>query len=121
MAPRKVLVVDDNQDAAGALKLLLESDGHEVKIASDGMSGLALARAYKPDYVLLDIGLPRLNGYEIAASLRADAALKDLVIVAITGYGQVHDRARTAAVGFDHHLTKPVEFTTLQEIFRARA
>jgi len=121
VAPRRVLVVDDNRDAAAALKLLLETDGHEVKLATDGVSGLALAREYKPDYVLLDIGLPRLNGYEIAASLRADPQLKDAVIVAITGYGQVHDRARTAAVGFDHHLTKPVEFTALQEIFRAKA
>ena len=120
VTPRRVLVVDDNRDAAAALQLLLETDGHEVKVATDGVSGLALAREYKPDYVLLDIGLPRLNGYEIAASLRSDPQLKDAVIVAITGYGQVHDRARAAAAGFDHHLVKPVEFTALQEIFRAR-
>ena len=119
--PRRVLVVDDNQDAANALKLLLESDGHEVKVANDGVSGLALARQYKPDYLLLDIGLPRLSGYDIAASLRADPALRETTIVAVTGYGQVHDRSRTAAVGFDHHLTKPVEFTALQELFRAKA
>ena len=119
--PRRVLVVDDNQDAANALKLLLELDGHEVRVANDGVSGLALARHYKPDYLLLDIGLPRLNGYDIAASVRSDPALKGIMIVAITGYGQVHDRARTAAVGFDHHLTKPVEFSALQELFRAKA
>jgi two-component system CheB/CheR fusion protein len=116
-----VLIVDDNQDAANALKLLLQNDGHDVKTANDGISGLALARDYKPDYLLLDIGLPRLSGYDIAASLRTDPALKHTVIVAITGYGQLHDRARTAAVGFDHHLTKPVEFTALQELFRAKA
>jgi CheY-like chemotaxis protein len=114
----RVVVVDDNQDAANALRLLLESDGHQVKTASDGVSGLALAREYRPDYLLLDIGLPRLNGYDIAASLRADPAMKDTTIVAITGYGQVHDRARTTAVGFDHHLTKPVEFSALQELLR---
>jgi PAS domain S-box-containing protein len=119
--PRRVLVVDDNQDAANALKLLLENDGHEVRVAYDGISGLALARQYKPDYLLLDIGLPRLSGYDIAASLRGDPSLKNTTIVAITGYGQVHDRARTAAVGFDHHLTKPVEFTALQELFQAKA
>ena len=119
--PRRVLVVDDNQDAANALKLLLEADGHEVKVANDGVSGLALARQYKPDYLLLDIGLPRLSGYDIAASLRADPALRETTIVAVTGYGQVHDRSRTAAVGFDHHLTKPVEFAALQELFRAKA
>ena len=118
---RRVLVVDDNQDAANALKLLLENDGHEVRVAFDGASGLAVAREYRPDYLLLDIGLPRLNGYDIAASLRSDASLAGMKIVAVTGYGQVHDRARTAAVGFDHHLTKPVEFTALQELFRAPA
>jgi PAS domain S-box-containing protein len=116
----RVLVVDDNQDAANALRLLLESDGHQVKVATDGVSGLALAREYKPDYLLLDIGLPRLSGYDIAASLRADPAMKNTTIVAITGYGQLHDRTRTAAVGFDHHLTKPVEFSALQELLRAR-
>jgi CheY-like chemotaxis protein len=118
--PRRVLVVDDNQDAANALKLLLELDGHQVRLANDGVSGLAQAREYKPDYLLLDIGLPRLSGYEIAASVRSDPLLKDTTIVAITGYGQLHDRARTAAVGFDHHLTKPVEFSALQELFRAK-
>jgi PAS domain S-box-containing protein len=114
----RVVVVDDNQDAANALRLLLEGDGHEVKLAGDGISGLALAREYKPDYLLLDTGLPRLSGYDIAASLRADPAMKDTTIVAITGYGQVHDRNRTAAVGFDHHLTKPVEFSTLQQLLQ---
>ena len=116
----RVLVVDDNQDAGNALRLLLESDGHQVKLATDGVAGLALAREYKPDFLLLDIGLPRLNGYDIAASLRADPAMTGTTIVAVTGYGQVHDRTRTAAVGFDHHLTKPVEFSALQELLRAR-
>jgi PAS domain S-box-containing protein len=119
--PRRVLVIDDNSDAANALRMLLENDGHSVRVAHDGVSGLALAREYRPEYLLLDIGLPRLNGYDIAASVRGDPELKDTTIVAITGYGQVHDRARTAAVGFDHHLTKPVEFSALQELFRAKA
>ena len=120
-APRRVLVIDDNEDAANALRLLLENDGHEVKVANDGVSGLALARDYKPDYLLLDIGLPRLSGYDIAASVRADPSLSRATIVAITGYGQLHDRSRTAAVGFDHHLTKPVDFSALQELFRTKA
>ena len=119
--PRRVLVIDDNLDAANALRLLLENDGHEVKVANDGVAGLALAREYRPEYLLLDIGLPRLSGYDIAVSVRSDPALKDATIVAITGYGQVHDRARTAAMGFDHHLTKPVEFSALQQLFRAKA
>jgi CheY-like chemotaxis protein/anti-sigma regulatory factor (Ser/Thr protein kinase) len=119
--PRRVLVIDDNNDAANALRLLLENEGHEVKVAHDGVSGLALAREYRPEYLLLDIGLPRLSGYDIAARVRGDPVLKGTTIVAITGYGQLHDRARTAAVGFDHHLTKPVEFTALQEVFRIKA
>ena len=119
--PRKVLVIDDNSDAANALRMLLENDGHNVRVAHDGMSGLALAREYRPEYLLLDIGLPRLNGYDIAASVRGDPELRHTTLVAITGYGQVHDRARTAAVGFDHHLTKPVEFSELRELFRAKA
>ncbi|HEY7239530.1 MAG TPA: PAS domain S-box protein [Burkholderiales bacterium] len=119
--PRRVLVIDDNSDAANALRMLLENDGHNVRVAHDGVSGLALAREYRPEYLLLDIGLPRLNGYDIAASVRGDPELKHTTIVAITGYGQVHDRARTTAVGFDHHLTKPVEFSALQELFRAKA
>jgi PAS domain S-box-containing protein len=118
--PRRVLVIDDNNDAANALRLLLENDGHEVRVAHDGVSGLELAREYRPDYLLLDIGLPRLSGYDIAASVRSDPSLSGTTIVAITGYGQLHDRARTAAVGFDHHLTKPVEFSALQELFRER-
>ena len=119
--PRKVLVIDDNSDAANALRMLLENDGHNVRVAHDGVSGLALVREYRPEYLLLDIGLPRLNGYDIAASVRGDPELKHTTIVAITGYGQVHDRARTAAVGFDHHLTKPVEFAALRDLFRAKA
>ena len=117
----RVLIVDDNQDAANALRLLLENDGHEVRMAVDGAAGLALAREYRPDYLLLDIGLPRLSGYDIAASVRADPSMQHTTIIAVTGYGQLHDRNRTAAVGFDHHLTKPVEYEALQELLRERA
>ena len=117
--PRRVLVVDDNPDAAHALRLLLQTDGHEVMVAADGAAGLALAREHRPDVVLLDIGLPTLSGYEIATRIRADPALKGTVLVAVTGYGQMHDRARASASGFDHHLVKPVEFRALQELLRA--
>jgi PAS domain S-box-containing protein len=114
----RVAVVDDNQDAADALRLLLESDGHEVRVAHDGVAGLALARDYRPDYVLLDIGLPRMNGYDIAARLRADPAMEHTTLVAVTGYGQQHDRGRTAAVGIHHHLTKPVEYSVLKALLQ---
>jgi CheY-like chemotaxis protein len=120
-APRRVLVVDDNQDAAHALRLLLESDGHQVLVASDGPGGLAMAREHRPDVVLLDIGLPKLNGYEIAKQIRADPALKTTMLVAVTGYGQMQDRALASAAGFDHHLVKPVEFKALQELLRTTA
>ena len=116
--PRRVLVVDDNQDAAHALRLLLQTDGHDVMVAADGAAGLALAREHRPDVVLLDIGLPTMNGYEIATRIRADPALKGTMLVAVTGYGQMHDRARASASGFDHHLVKPVEFRALQDLLR---
>jgi CheY-like chemotaxis protein len=113
---RHILVVDDNRDAAQALKLLLESDGHEVRVASDGAGGLAIAREYKPDVALLDIGLPHMDGFELARRMREDPALGGTLIVAVTGYGQMHDRARASASGFNHHLVKPVEFSALQRL-----
>ena len=116
---RRIVIVDDNRDAAQALRLLLEQDGHEVRVAADGASGLEMTRAYRPDVVLLDIGLPELDGYEIAKRIRADAALRDTLLVAVTGYGQMHDRARASASGFHYHLVKPVEFAALQEVLRA--
>src|SRR5712671_2261087 len=115
---RRILVVDDNVDAANALRYLLENDGHEVKVAGDGIAGLALARDFRPDFLLLDIGLPRMNSYEIAKQVREDKALRNVTIIAITGYGQANDRALASAAGFDHHLTKPVEFHSLQKLFR---
>ena len=115
---RRILVVDDNNDAAHALKLLLESDGHEVRVASDGAGGLALAREYRPDVALLDIGLPSMDGYELARRMREEPALEGTLLVAVTGYGQMHDRARGSASGFNHHLVKPVEFSALQRLLR---
>jgi PAS domain S-box-containing protein len=118
---RRILVVDDNVDAANALRYLLENDGHEVKIANDGPAGLALAREFKPHVLLLDIGLPRLSGYEIAREVRGDPTLSHAVVIAVTGYGQAQDRARSSAAGFHHHLTKPVEFRALQRLLRVTA
>jgi PAS domain S-box-containing protein len=115
---RRILVVDDNRDAAQALRLLLEGDGHEVRVAGDGPSGLALARQFRPDVALLDIGLPKMNGYELAQRLREEPTLEATLLVAVTGYGQMHDRARASASGFHHHLVKPVEFGALQQLLR---
>src|SRR4051812_6426252 len=117
-ARHRILVVDDNRDAAQALRLLLEGDGHEVEVAADGLSGLALARQFRPDVALLDIGLPNMNGYELAQHLRAEPSLEGTLLIAVTGYGQMHDRARASACGFHHHLVKPVEFGALQQLLR---
>jgi len=115
---RRILVVDDNRDAAQALRLLLEGDGHEVRMAADGPSGLAAARECRPDVALLDIGLPKMSGYEVAQRIRQDPALEGMLLVAVTGYGQLHDRARASASGFQHHLVKPVEFGALRQLLR---
>jgi CheY-like chemotaxis protein len=116
---RRILIVDDNADAANALRYLLQNDGHHVELASDGSSGLALAHRLKPDVLLLDIGLPQLNGYDFARQVRSDESLKNATLIAITGYGQPGDQLRAAKAGFDHHMTKPIEFQQLQELLRS--
>ena len=111
-APRRVLVVDDNADAADSLAMLLEVRGDEVRIAYDGLEALEAEEAFKPGIVLLDIGMPKLSGYDVARRIResrGDAVL----IVAITGWGQEDDRQRARDAGFDHHFTKPVDFEAL--------
>jgi signal transduction histidine kinase/ActR/RegA family two-component response regulator len=105
----RVLVVDDNQDFANSLAVILRTMGNEVRVAHDGASGLALAREFRPDIGFLDIGLPGLNGYDLARHLREDEATSAMTLVAITGWGQHKDRARAFASGFDQHLVKPVE------------
>ena len=107
---RRVMVVDDNADAAETLALLLDMLGHEVRTASDGASALALATgAWRPDIVFLDIGMPGMNGYELAGRLRALPGWRETLLVALTGWGAESDRARSLAAGIDVHLTKPVE------------
>jgi PAS domain S-box-containing protein len=117
--PQRILVVDDNLDAAHALRYLLESDGHVVRVAADGATGIALAKAFKPDVLLLDIGLPKMDGYELAKRVREDSSLRRAKIIGVTGYAQARDRERAAAAGFDHHLTKPVDFPALQLLIRS--
>ncbi len=116
-APRlRVLVVDDNVDAAKTLAMLLRLEGHEIRMEHDGLAAVEAAQAYAPDVVLLDIGLPGLDGYEVARRLRAIPALADTVLVALTGYGQEEDRRRSATAGFDHHLVKPIDLQTLASL-----
>jgi PAS domain S-box-containing protein len=112
----RLLVVDDNVDSADTLGLLLQAAGHDVRTANKGSTVLKEALNYRPDVVLLDIGLPDLDGYEIAKQLRQHPALHDIVLVAVTGYGQEADHRRSQEAGFDHHLVKPVRFGTVRQI-----
>jgi len=115
-ASRRILVVDDNLDTVESLALLLHLMGHEVHTAGDGPSALEAALADPPDLVLLDIGLPGMNGYEVAVRIRKQPELKDTILVAITGWGQEEDRRRAREAGFDHHLTKPADPAVLQKL-----
>jgi signal transduction histidine kinase/CheY-like chemotaxis protein len=103
----EILVIEDNVDAAQTLAEVLEMHGHRVHVATDGLSGIAKARALKPHVILCDIGLPDVDGYEIARTLRADGALRATRLVALSGYAQPEDRRRAAEAGFDAHLSKP--------------
>jgi signal transduction histidine kinase len=115
-ASRRILVVDDNRDSAESLATLLRLIGNEVRTAHDGRQALEVAADYQPDMVLLDIGLPVLNGYEVARRLRTDPAYGRAVLVALTGYGSEEDRHRSHSSGFDHHMVKPVDFDVLQTL-----
>ena len=112
----RVLVVDDNVDAVQSLGLLLQAAGHDVRMAYDGPTALKMAFDFRPNVVLLDIGLPGIDGFEVAKRLREHADLGSVVLVAMTGYGQVTDKQRSQAAGFDHHLVKPAKFAKVQQI-----
>jgi CheY-like chemotaxis protein len=112
-AARRVLVVDDNEDAARTLAAYLEGLGHTVRIANDGPGALRIAAQFAPDAVLLDIALPVMDGYEVARRLREQSGAERTCLIAVTGYGQRSDRARTDAAGFDTHLAKPVDLPSL--------
>jgi CheY-like chemotaxis protein len=120
MMPRRVLVVDDNVDAAAMLDMLLRSLGHETRVAHDGIEALRVAAEFHPDIALLDIGMPGLDGYEVARRLRALARERPLRIVAITGWGQDADRLRSREAGFDLHLVKPVDAQDLAQALNDR-
>lgn len=107
-AARNILVVDDNRDAAESLAELLQLSGHETRVAYDGLGAVAVAATFRPDLVLLDIGLPKMNGYEAAKEIRGLPGGSDTVLVALTGWGHQDDRQRSSQAGFDKHLVKPV-------------
>jgi signal transduction histidine kinase/ActR/RegA family two-component response regulator len=113
---RRILIVDDNADAANSLSELLRLDGHQTLPACSAEDALTFAQSFKPDIVLLDIGLPKMDGYEVARRLRQLPACSRTIIVALTGYGQTEDRERTQTAGFDAHLVKPVDLRALDKI-----
>jgi CheY-like chemotaxis protein/anti-sigma regulatory factor (Ser/Thr protein kinase) len=116
---RRILVVDDNRDAAEALSELLQIRGHETRTAFDGLEALQIAEAFRPEVVLLDIGLPKLNGYEVAQQLRREPWARSITLIALTGWGQDDDRRRTREAGFDAHLVKPVDHALLAKLLLA--
>ena len=115
-ALQRILVVDDNVDAADSLSQLLEMFGNEVRTANDGEAGIAVAALFRPNVVLMDIGMPKLNGYEAARRIRQQPWGQKMVLVALTGWGQEDDRKMSAAAGFDHHLVKPVDIDALTNL-----
>jgi CheY-like chemotaxis protein len=113
---RRVLVVDDNVDGAESLARVLRVCGHETLTAHTGPEALDAARPFDPEVVLLDIGLPGMNGYEVARQLRGDVSMRGVVLVALTGWGDEENKRQSREAGFDFHLTKPVEITAIERI-----
>lgn len=121
LRPMRVFVVEDNLDAALTLVDLLQIWGYEVRAVHDGLAAVEVAPFFDPDVALLDIGLPGIDGYEVARRLRGRSDLEGLLIVAITGYGQDSDRERAREAGFDHHLVKPVDLDLLRRLLSRAA
>jgi CheY-like chemotaxis protein len=107
--PQRTLIIEDNDDAREMLRTLLELDGHTVHVAANGIAGLAAALEHRPDVAVVDIGLPEMDGYEVARKLRASESLKAIKLIALTGYGQADDARRAYEAGFDLHVVKPVD------------
>jgi CheY-like chemotaxis protein len=113
---RRILVVDDNEDAAVMLAEALQAWGHATRVAHDGPTALRMAEAFNPDIAFLDIGLPVMDGYELAGRLRTLPGLAGIRLIAVTGYGQQSDREKSGAAGFSHHLVKPVDFAVVDSV-----
>jgi CheY-like chemotaxis protein len=108
--------VDDNVDSASTLAMMLKLMGHEVRTAHDGLEGFEAAAAFQPDFILLDLGMPKLNGYETCRRIREQPWGKQIGIIAVTGWGQEDDKRRTQNAGFSGHLVKPVEPASLEKL-----
>ena len=116
----KVLVADDNEDAVESAAMVLSLNGNDVKLARDGLEAVEAAGRYRPDVVLLDIGMPKLNGFEACRRIRSEPWGRNMLVVAVTGWGQEEDRRRTAEAGFDAHFTKPVDFASVMALISQR-
>ncbi|MBN8280805.1 MAG: response regulator, partial [Gammaproteobacteria bacterium] len=112
----RVLVADDNADAAQSLAMLLKLNGHDTRIARDGLQAVEIAREYVPDVVLLDIGMPRMNGYDACREIRRNLAGQPPLMVCVSGWGQDRERRASADAGFDRHFVKPVEYAELEAL-----
>jgi CheY-like chemotaxis protein/anti-sigma regulatory factor (Ser/Thr protein kinase) len=108
-AQRRILIVEDHRDAGEMLAMLLQMRSHKVRLVSDGYTALAVAPKYRPDVMLIDIGLPGMSGYDLADRIRGDRALAHVLLIAVTGYGSPNERNQALSAGFDHHLVKPVD------------
>lgn len=117
--PRRVLIVDDNQDTLDLLVIGIEMLGHEVFSAPDGASALAVVEAHRPDVAFMDVGLPDMDGYELARRIREGERTARMRLVALTGYSQTSDRERAFRAGFDAHLVKPVNLKKIEETLHA--
>lgn len=116
LPPRRILVVDDNEDSAESMAALLELSGNRVQCAGDGLAALEAIDLFAPQIVLLDISLPKMNGYQVCCAIRRKRSIRQPVVVALTGRGQKKDRDESRQAGFDHHLVKPVSFEALLEL-----
>jgi CheY-like chemotaxis protein len=112
----RILVVDDLRDAADSMAMMLETMGHDVRTAYDGLEAVQNAATFQPNIILLDIGLPRMNGYEVARRIRDEPWGGNVALVALTGWGQDADKRQSLEAGFDHHLTKPVDLVALEKL-----
>jgi CheY-like chemotaxis protein len=112
----RILIVDDSKDAADTLAMLLRLRGNEIRTAYDGLEAVKVAESYRPQLILLDIGLPKMNGYDVALEVRRQTWGRDVILVALTGWGQAEDRRRSKEAGFDFHIVKPVEIAALEKL-----
>ncbi len=115
-APLRILIADDNIDAAESLSMILEMAGHEMLLAHDGMTAVEIVEKFKPQVAIIDIGMPKMNGYLVTEKIRSKEWGKEILLIALTGWGQSDDKARASAAGFDHHFTKPVDSDALEAL-----